>query len=149
MNVIRKAGLDDLRPLHRIEKRCFGRRSFSRSHLVWLLKAPLAQTHLYAVNGQDVGAIILKREVDVGRVVSIAVLPEHRRRGVGRELMALAEEILEGEGCREVKLEVSVHNEDAIAFYRRLGYAVEERMEGYYSWGEDAYLMGKPLDGGG
>ncbi len=147
--MIRRASQADLSTLYRIEKRCFGRRSFSKSHLVWLLKVPFAQTHLYAENGRDVGAIILKREGDVARVVSIAVLPDCRRRGVGTELMALAEDVMEAEGCREIRLEVSVHNEGAIAFYRRLGYDVDNRLEGYYSWGEDAFSMGKPLDGGG
>lgn len=147
--MIRQASQVDLSTLYRIEKKCFGRRSFSKSHLVWLLKIPYAQTHLYAENGRDVGAIILKREGEVARVVSVAVLPAYRRRGVGTELMDLAERIMESEGCREIKLEVSVHNEGAIAFYRRLGYDVDGRLEGYYSWGEDAFSMGKPLDGGG
>jgi ribosomal protein S18 acetylase RimI-like enzyme len=58
----------------------------------------------------------------------VAVDPGHRRRGFGRALLAEAERRLAGLGCPKVNLQVRASNEAVIAFYRRLGYAVEERV---------------------
>lgn len=147
--VIRRGTLADLQTIHRIEKKCFGRRSFSKAHIMWMLKSPTALTFLYARDGADVGAIMLKREEDIARVVSIAVLPGRRRAGFGTELMKQAEEVMRDLGAQVMKLEVSVNNQGAIDFYKALGYELDGVLRGYYSWGEDAYVMAKPLDMGG
>lgn len=103
-------------------------------------------TYVYSHQERPVGTIMLKRDLDVARVVSIAVLPGQRRRGVGTELMAMAEDIMREQGAKVMKLEVNVNNDTAINFYRHLGYDFDGILKGYYSWGEDAYVMGKALD---
>jgi GNAT superfamily N-acetyltransferase len=52
----------------------------------------------------------------------LGVLPEFRRRGVGRLLMAQLEQIVWQAGEREVALETHASWTDAVAFYRSLGY---------------------------
>ncbi len=146
--VIRRATLSDVTVIHRIEKKCFGKRSFSKSHIIWILKNPEAMTYLYYNQAKPVGTIMLKRDLEVARVVSIGVLSEYRRKGVGTELMAIAEEVMREQGAEIMKLEVSVKNDAAINFYRRLGYDFDGILKGYYSWGEDAYVMEKPLNRG-
>jgi len=81
-----------------------------------------------------------------GHVVSIAVLSDYRRRGIGLALM------LEGMlrmrshyGAQEVVLEVRVSNEPAINLYRGIGFKVVRILRRYYADGEDAYLMAAPL----
>jgi ribosomal protein S18 acetylase RimI-like enzyme len=59
--------------------------------------------------------------------------------------MALAEDMAAKFRSHEIRLEVSTGNEGAIAFYRALGYVTAERIPLYYSWGEDAYSMRKPI----
>ncbi len=79
-------------------------------------------------------------------IVSIAVLPGHRRRGLGYILMAYS--MMAGArkyGCRETYLEVRVSNEPAINLYRKLGYEIIRVLAHYYLDGEDAYLMARPL----
>jgi ribosomal-protein-alanine N-acetyltransferase len=49
---------------------------------------------------------------------------------------------------RTVRLEVRVGNLAAQRLYEQLGYAVVQRMERYYSNGDDGYLMVKSLDVG-
>jgi len=44
-----------------------------------------------------------------------------------------------------VRLEVNVKNESALSFYRTLGYEVMGRLARYYSWGDDAFAMRKPV----
>jgi ribosomal protein S18 acetylase RimI-like enzyme len=63
-----------------------------------------------------------------GWVYSVAVRPQHRRRGIGRALLARLEAALIERGCLKVNLQVRASNAEVIAFYERLGYVVEERV---------------------
>ncbi|GBC71806.1 Ribosomal-protein-alanine acetyltransferase [Candidatus Calditenuaceae archaeon HR02] len=78
----------------------------------------------------------------LGHIVSIAVLPEFRRRGIGRALMQEALNVLKNVyGCDEVYLEVRVTNTLAINLYHSLGFKVTRVAKNYYIDGEDAYVM--------
>jgi len=84
--------------------------------------------------------------VKSGHIVSIAVLEEHRGKGLGYILMAHAMKSLYDEyGCRETYLEVRVSNEPAINLYKKLGYMIMRIEPHYYLDGEDAYVMARPL----
>jgi ribosomal protein S18 acetylase RimI-like enzyme len=52
----------------------------------------------------------------------IAVLPEHRGRGTGRELLHAGEEHARQQGAHRLVLDVEEHNEGARSFYTRLDY---------------------------
>jgi [ribosomal protein S18]-alanine N-acetyltransferase len=79
--------------------------------------------------------------VKKGHVVSVAVLPERRNKGIGR---ALVEESLIGVKLKkadELYLEVRCSNNEAIRLYEKLGFVIKQRLKAYYRDGEDAYLM--------
>ncbi len=61
-----------------------------------------------------------------GWINYLAVAPELRRCGIGRSMMAAAERELRKLGCPKINLQVRKTNVDVIAFYRRLGYSVDE-----------------------
>jgi len=85
-----------------------------------------------------------------GHIVSLAVLPEYRRRGIAEELMRRSLKALKFEyGCDEAYLEVRVSNLPAIELYRKLGFQEREILRRYYADGEDAILMAKRLQGNG
>ncbi|MGD9858318.1 MAG: GNAT family acetyltransferase, partial [Planctomycetaceae bacterium] len=63
-----------------------------------------------------------------GWVYSLAVLPSHRRRGIGTALVSALEERLVGRGCLKVNLQVRTSNAAVVAFYKQLGYDVEDRL---------------------
>ncbi len=85
-----------------------------------------------------------------GHIISIAVLPEHRKKGVGR---ALVQEALKAMStyykADHCYLEVRVGNADAISLYRKLGFEVERTARRYYSDGESAYIMSRQVDSEG
>ncbi|MEM4717917.1 MAG: N-acetyltransferase [Desulfurococcaceae archaeon] len=84
--------------------------------------------------------------VKSGHVVSIAVLQEHRNKGLGYALMAYAMRTLYEEyRCNETYLEVRVSNKPAISLYEKLGYKIVKIEKGYYLDGEDAYVMARKL----
>jgi ribosomal-protein-alanine N-acetyltransferase len=80
-----------------------------------------------------------------GHVVSIAVLPEGRRKGVATELLKKAMEGMRLYKAKQCYLEVRVTNDAGIRLYKKLGFEVTRTVGGYYSDGEDAYVMSKKL----
>jgi alkanesulfonate monooxygenase SsuD/methylene tetrahydromethanopterin reductase-like flavin-dependent oxidoreductase (luciferase family)/ribosomal protein S18 acetylase RimI-like enzyme len=63
-----------------------------------------------------------------GWLYRVAVAPEHRRRGLGRALVREAEQRLRQLGCPKVNLQIEGENRDAVGFYERLGWTVEDRV---------------------
>lgn len=139
--MLRAATSADLEGIYRIEIACFKQRRFRRDHVEWILHNDRALT-LVEDGGVDLdGAIMLLFEGQVCRVLSVATMPERRRKGLGTEMMRAAEAQARKRGCAQIRLEVSTRNYGAIEFYRGLGYKTDGVLYGYYSWGEDAYSM--------
>jgi hypothetical protein len=63
-----------------------------------------------------------------GWLYSVAVSPVHRRVGVGSALIREAEKRLLALGCHKINLQIVLANYSVAAFYRKLGYAIEERI---------------------
>ena len=61
-----------------------------------------------------------------GWVYYLAVDPGRRRRGLGRSLMAAAEDWLMVRGAPKLQLMVRSDNEAAVGFYQRLGLERQE-----------------------
>lgn len=77
-----------------------------------------------------------------GHIISIAVLPNYRRRGIGEMLLKEAlNALINHYGVKDCYLEVRVSNEAAINLYKKLGFKIERVIRGYYADGENAYLM--------
>jgi ribosomal protein S18 acetylase RimI-like enzyme len=78
--------------------------------------------------GTLVGAVIAGFDGVRGWIHHLAVLPEHRRRGFATTLVRSAERGLRELGCSKVNLQVRTTNLEVVAFYRSVGYEVEERV---------------------
>ncbi|GEM_PF-5155606 len=63
-----------------------------------------------------------------GWLYTVAVSPQYQRQGIGRKLVQQAESALIAMGCPKINLQVRSSNAEVVAFYRRLGYAIEERI---------------------
>ena len=81
------------------------------------------------VEDRLVGAVMAGFDGVRGWIHHLAVSPDERRRGLGTRLMRAAEEGLRRLGCPKVNLQVRATNAAVVAFYRRLGYEVEERIQ--------------------
>lgn len=78
--------------------------------------------------GDVVGTVIAGYDGYRGWVYHLAVDRRYRRRGFGRTLMREAENGLRGIGCPKLNLQVRSTNAEVIAFYKRLGYSIEDRV---------------------
>jgi ribosomal-protein-alanine N-acetyltransferase len=108
------------------------------------------------LEGRVVGYIMCKIEfgfsnfrklgfVKKGHVVSVAVLEEHRGKGLGKALMLEGINGVMHKKGDEIYLEVRVSNTGAIKMYERLAFETKSRLRSYYRDSEDAYLMALEL----
>ena len=117
------------------------------------LLAELPEAFLVAeISGKIVGYIMCKTEygfsnfkklgfVKKGHVVSIAVLHEQRRKGIGKALVEESMNGVKSKKCDELYLEVRCSNNEAVTLYEKLGFFIKQRLKSYYRDGEDAYMM--------
>jgi ribosomal-protein-alanine N-acetyltransferase len=107
-------------------------------------------------NGEVVGYIMCRIELGLsnfgfgglqkkGHIVSVAVLQQHRRKGIGKALVSQALENMRLYNAKQCFLEVRVTNTPAIELYKKLGFEITRTIHGYYSDGEDAYVMTRKL----
>ena len=90
---------------------------------------PGVRPHLVLVGrlgGQSVATGMAGSEGHRGWVSSWAVVPAQQRKGLGRALMAEPERPWRAAGCRKINLQVWATHQNAMAFYRRRGYGVDE-----------------------
>jgi [ribosomal protein S18]-alanine N-acetyltransferase len=108
--------------------------------------------------GADSSVIVARREQriaafaimhfgdDVAHLNLLAVSPEHRRQGLGSQLMEwLATTAIEA-GVFRINLEVRTNNETARCFYQRLGFDQLGVVQGYYQGREAALRMSRRLE---
>jgi len=107
-------------------------------------------------NGEIVGYVMCRIETGLpdfgllgiakrGHVISIAVLPEHQREGIGAALMHEAMAGMRTQKAKECFLEVRVSNTPAVNLYKKLRFNASRVVHGYYADGEDAYIMSLKL----
>jgi len=147
----------DIRPLTishlddcwRLDQQCFvDGEAYSRETFEYLLTAPESVSYRAATSGGAmVGFVIGLIEPDhTGHITTVGVAPEHRRRHLGKRLMAHVEKGFKDRNVRVVRLEVRALNIPAQRLYQRLGYSITQRLPKYYSNGGDGLLMLKSLD---
>lgn len=85
----------------------------------------------------DDGEVVAFAVVGTGGYLSLlGVAPAYRRRGLGSRLL---ERVLDDHA--RVHCHARVTNATALGFYAEHGFAIEDRIEGYYRDGTDAYLL--------
>ena len=88
-----------------------------------------------------IGLLIARAAADEAELLTIGVLPGHRKRGVGQALLRKAIALLRPGGVRGLFLEVDETNTPALALYRRLGATQVGHRPSYYENGADAAVL--------
>jgi ribosomal-protein-alanine N-acetyltransferase len=107
---------------------------------------------LAAVDGAPVGVILMRAIAGEAEVLTLAVEPAHRRRGVALALLRAGLAQAEAMGAEAAFLEVAADNRAALALYRAEGFEEAGHRGGYYRRpdGEavDALVLRRTLNGG-
>ena len=88
--------------------------------------------HRLRLGRKFVGFAVSRMAADEAEILSIAVAPGHRGRGLSRHLLLTHLGHLAGRGVRTVFLEVEENNQPARRLYERAGFGVAGRRERYY-----------------
>lgn len=105
------------------------------------------------IRNEVVGYILCRIETSIsgfrlakkGHLISIAVLPSYRNKGVGKSLILEALKAVAYYNSESFYLEVRVSNKNAINLYVKIGFKIERTLKHYYSDGENAYIMNKDI----
>ncbi|QGN07607.1 ribosomal-protein-alanine N-acetyltransferase [Halorhabdus sp. CBA1104] len=144
---IRSARRSDLLAVVDIEQRSFPQ-PWSIGAFERFLDAPAFLVAVDRDSGQD-GAVIGYIVADavpnhgtpLGHVKDLAVHPDCRRTGIGRQLLERAVCTLRSTGVGSIKLEVRESNDPAKRLYQRTGFVHRRTIPRYYDDGEDALVM--------
>ena len=146
--VIRPAGVADLDLLAALHGACFAE-GWDAASIGALFAIPGTRALIAAEAGTPRGFILYRSAADEAEILAIGVLPDARRRGLGRHLVGAAENALAGAGICLLFLEVAEDDPAARALYGAAGFAELGRRAGYYrrAGGRacDALVMGKPV----
>jgi [ribosomal protein S18]-alanine N-acetyltransferase len=137
--MIRRAAAEDLPTLARIHAACFAK-AWDEQALGEMLKSP----GIIALFAADAFAIA-RVAADEAEILTVAVEPASRRRGLGRALLTEAATQAEAQGAQAMLLEVARGNAAARALYKMLGFDNVGARRSYYEGGEDALILRRDL----
>jgi len=144
--MIRRFAFDDLDRILEIERRAFPKSPYDTAtflNLYWLYPETfwvyVHKNHGWG-KGRIFGYLVFSQD---GHIISIAVDPEWRRKGIGKLLLDRA---MNHPRIRKVRAEVRMSNKGAQAFYERLGFRITGVIPNYYG-DEDALVVEKIAEG--
>jgi len=121
------------------------RRGWGEDEVYRLLVDSAVVTHRAVVRRALVGFIMSRVAADEAEILSVAIAPAQRGRGLSRPLLDLHLGTLAGRAVRAVFLEVDEHNAPARRLYARAGFAEVGRRQGYYESGAPALVLRRDL----
>lgn len=125
----------DLSALARIHAASFTE-AWAEATLRNMLKTP----GISAFSAQD-GFIMTRVAADEAEILTLAVAPDARGRGLGTVLLSTAVEHAHHAGARAMFLEVGASNVAARALYKRFGFGEVGMRKAYYGGNEDALIL--------
>ncbi|MBR7743641.1 ribosomal protein S18-alanine N-acetyltransferase [Phycicoccus sp. BSK3Z-2] len=137
----------DLAGLAALEARLFPDDAWSEaSWWAELAGRPRREYLVLRVAGALAGYAGLDHGGEVSDVMTVAVDPAHRGRGLGGLLLGALEAAARARGAAHVMLEVRADNAPALGLYEGRGFVTVSRRRGYYDRGTvDALVMRKAL----
>ncbi|MBX3581395.1 MAG: GNAT family N-acetyltransferase [Rhizobiaceae bacterium] len=144
---LRPARASDVDALLAIEEAVFSTDRLSRRSFRRLIASPSAAVVVAEVQNEVAGyCVILFRAGTKGaRLYSLATAPTHAARGIGQQLMAIAEGETTARQKHYLGLEVREDNHRAISIYERAGFRRTGTRSDYYQDGTTSICMKKPV----
>jgi ribosomal protein S18 acetylase RimI-like enzyme len=103
------------------------------------------RTWIAVENELPVGMLVLGRDASTWWVLAVAVTARARARGIGRQLMHVAERYALGRGARRLSLFTADSNLAALDLFLRCGFCVVRRQPRFYARKQDACRLDKQL----
>ena len=134
----------DFDQLYEIDQICYEPAiAYSRRELRNYMRFPGATSVVAEIAGKIAGFCLAASQDEIGYIVTMDVLPDHRRLGIASALLRDVEQKLLSVGVQAIWLETATENEPAIAFWQKHGFRKIRVRKRYYPGGRDAYSMTK------
>lgn len=128
-----------------IESLCFST-PWSEKAIASEITNPLSAWFVAVANDRVVGYVGSQTVLGESDMMNLAVLPDYRNQGVGRELVETLISHLAKNSVYSLTLEVRASNEAALTLYRAIGFVEIGRRPNYYTKPkEDALILRKDL----
>lgn len=136
-----RLGVSDAEAMHRIEQECFSLPWSLEQCRVAFSQPSFAAFGLFARCGLTAYISFYHTPGEM-EILNLAVLPEYRKRGLGRRLLEMVLQVARKMGIEKALLEVRRGNSPAIALYRSSGFELVGTRPRYYAdTGEDALIF--------
>jgi [ribosomal protein S18]-alanine N-acetyltransferase len=153
---LRRLGALDLDLASRLHGEAFaplGERVWTRQDMAELVASRGIAGVVLQVEDEAIGFAVWRIAADEAELLTIAVLPNWRRRGAGRKLLDAVIADAREARAHSLFLEVGTDNPPALALYGKAGFAAVGSRQAYYRRGErpaaDAVVMRLALISGG
>jgi [ribosomal protein S18]-alanine N-acetyltransferase len=138
------ARASDAAAIARLHAASFGR-GWEEDEVHRLLLDSAVVAHRAMVRRTMVGFIMSRMAADEAEILSVAIAPARRGRGLSRPLLDFHLRSLAGLGARTVFLEVDERNTPACRLYEGAAFQEVGRREGYYEGGATALVLRRDL----
>lgn len=146
---LQPAGTAYAKQLAAIHAQCFSKGWSALEFESFFERAGVFAALAYSRENKAVGFILCWIIEDVCDLLSVGVLPEFRREGVGLYLVNYSEATAKDMGAKRIMLEVNITNEAAIKLYEDNGFTRDGIRKAYYSQPDgsksDALILVKQL----
>lgn len=132
VTVLRAATVADAGLLAAIHAPVFPEEPWPAAAMAALLESTGTGGLIAEDGGAALGFVLWRTVADEAEILTLAVLPDARRAGVGAGLLGGALALAAGAGASTMFLEVAEDNPAALALYRGAGFAAVGRRPGYY-----------------
>ncbi|MET0969782.1 MAG: ribosomal protein S18-alanine N-acetyltransferase [Tardiphaga sp.] len=129
--VVEPATLRDVAALAGLHAASF-HRGWGEAEFDQMLRDGNTLVHRLRLHGRVIGFAVSRIAADEAEVLSVAVAPKCRGRGLSRDLFLTQLGHLAGRGVKTVFLEVEENNAPARRLYERSGFVMVGRRERYY-----------------
>lgn len=110
-----------------------------------ILHSPGTEALVVSLNQTPAGFLLWRRVVPEAEILSVAIIPVHRGKGAGHQLIRQLFDRAAQAGVREIFLEVNAQNKAALGLYKKTGFMLAGRRRGYYDTDsgstQDALIM--------
>lgn len=130
---IQPVGKAYAKPMASIHGQCFRKGWSALEFESFFERAGVFAAMAYAPENKPVGFIICWIIEDVCDLLSVGVLPDYRREGVGVHLLEYGVTTARDMGAKRIMLEVNITNDAAITLYEANGFVRDGVRKGYYT----------------
>ena len=132
----------DLEQVIAIGKSIFPHKSYFSKNYFQKFYQSYPQGFLVFKNGEEIiGYVIGQKEGEKGKIISLAVKKNEQKKGIGKKLVNHLINNFQKDGVNSILLHVREKNQNALAFYQKLGFKLRKTAKNFYADGDSAFLL--------